>query len=358
LGLLNLLTGVFIKALLDITDENRDREETRLNSAKRRLLRLMSTLFSEFDIDKGGILDDNECNQMLEASHEYIHLLEQVGLPYEKLRFACSVADHSHYGRVFNRKDKVMTTITEGYQPIVSGRGQSHLVQGADLEELEFTTDEVPQGITEAELIDCLLTMDQPTVRGDIMQLSKTMMLTQRRVRHVERELGSVKEDIREILCLLRGDSPPSRKTEGGDSTPANSSTVVKDATPLIEPDNMKTNANSFKGDMSDQGLAEGESMVDADQFRSMASVIFERYDTDQSGTVNSPEELKQMSLNLIYKLQSLGLTHDTSDRHLVSRMDYLDSLDTDKLAEISAAGMDFDAFVEWFVRTFDVPSR
>jgi len=54
LGLLNLLTGVFLKALLDITEENKKAETERLSKAKKELLKVISAVFYEFDEDGGS----------------------------------------------------------------------------------------------------------------------------------------------------------------------------------------------------------------------------------------------------------------------------------------------------------------
>ena len=59
------------------------------------------------------------------------------------------------------------------------------------------------------------------------------------------------------------------------------------------------------------------------------------------SATINSEEELKQMCLNLLYKLKlppgGLNLAQ------------------VDNLHAISTQGLEFDEFVEWFLQTFDI---
>ena len=88
-----------------------------------------------------------------------------------------------------------------------------------------------------------------------------------------------------------------------------------------------------------------GKSVVDDENLRGAASEIFRRYDTDASGTINSVEELQQMCLNLLYKI-------DCTHGHNVHVPSVIDSLNADEIVD---RRMDFDHFVQWFVETFSI---
>ena len=67
LGLLNLLTGVFLKALMDLTEENKEKAVKKARKQKKKVLNIVSSLFRQFDLDGGGTLDEEELPLMLDA---------------------------------------------------------------------------------------------------------------------------------------------------------------------------------------------------------------------------------------------------------------------------------------------------
>jgi len=75
---------------------------------------------------------------------------------------------------------------------------------------------------------------------------------------------------------------------------------------------------------------------ADSDQpvAREAAMALFERYDLDGSGTINSPNELTQLVTNMVY---TTG-TDPMIGKGLNSKIEKMENVD-----------LDFDNFMEWF---------
>ena len=117
----------------------------------------------------------------------------------------------------------------------------------------------LPEGVMEGELLDCLLTMDQPLCRSDYFRMMK-------KLRFMENRQHRLEDNVSEILSLLK---------DGGAS-------VKVKATKVATQEPTKT----------------------VEKFTEIVHAAFARYDFDGSGTINTSEELEQLSLNLVYKLK------------------------------------------------------
>jgi hypothetical protein len=85
----------------------------------------------------------------------------------------------------------------------------------------------------------------------------------------------------------------------------------------------------------------QGNDEMDEDELDELIETYFHRYDLDESGTINSNEELQQLTTNLAFKLR-LGLTGIEIDETVGS----VGNLD-------DSNGMTLDVFAEWFKDSF-----
>ena len=222
LGLLNLLTGVFLESLMEITSERNLQADEGFKARKRKMLDLVGKLFEEFDVNQGNTLDGAELPAMLKALISHESDLEQVGLPYEKLKEACEIADYDHahrsydpatqkvYHEVYHWAPDFDADDTEG-DGVVSKlefqcahgpenvakfhaadtQGKGHLTRNEYVTEfgeasatLKKNKDGhlLPEGTMEGELIDCLMHMDEPLAKSDYFTLMKRIRLMERRL--------------------------------------------------------------------------------------------------------------------------------------------------------------------------------
>ena len=79
-GLLNLLTGVFIETLLEISRANNDEEAAKLEQQRLHMITLISAAFQATDVDGGGTLDASEVPHLLHLCKEHREALDYVGL--------------------------------------------------------------------------------------------------------------------------------------------------------------------------------------------------------------------------------------------------------------------------------------
>ena len=284
LGLLNLLTGIFLKALMDLTDENTNKQQKTRLKAKRKLLKMVGTLFKQFDEDDGGTLDDEELPKLLKECRDFQDALDVVGLPYETLAHACEVADYDHKDRLYDPEEDVHYHVE--HRPPPENINPDDLWRDSSCWEGE-NCHPLPEGVMEEELLQCLLQMDDPIVKADHFCLMK-------KVRFMDRRMQRVENDISQILCILKGDTPTSedpRLQRKGSGLRRRASTGSKGS-----------DTGSEKNPMSlATAMAAPADVVD--EFETTVRTSFERYDFDNSGTINSQEELSQLSLNLVYKL-------------------------------------------------------
>lgn len=262
LGLLNLLTGVFLKALMDLTEEARKKHGLQKSKAKAKLLKAVGALFRAFDADNGGTLDDEELPALLKRCGEFQELLDLVDLPIRKLEMACEIADYDHSKRIFDASTQQFyhdefKTLPKSLEDSDSLFRDVTCPKSMVPENVQQTS--LPEGVMEGELLDCLLTMDQPLCRSDYFRMMK-------KLRFMEKRQHWLEDNVSEILSLLK---------DGGAS-------VKVMATKVATEEPTKT----------------------VEKFTEIVHAAFARYDFDGSGTINTSEELEQLSLNLVYKLK------------------------------------------------------
>jgi len=196
LGLMNLFTGVFLQTLLEQYGKHNSRKKKLLLKQRQKLLKSVSILFRNFDVDKGGTLDVTELPSLLEACREEgtLEMLQRVGLPYEKLHRATQIADYDHSLREYDPKARV--TYEVGHRPAP-----------ADFDRAQLLTDEtnvLPEGVTEFELVDCLTRLDDPMTIGEYFALMKRMRLMDRRMRGMETCMRNMEGSMAEVLDIIQ----------------------------------------------------------------------------------------------------------------------------------------------------------
>jgi len=263
LGLLNLLTGVFLKALMDLTEEAQKKQGLQKSKAKGKLLKVVGNLFQEFDADAGGTLDDDELPILLERCTDFQEVLDLVGLPQEKLQLACEIADWDHSRRIYDASTE--TFYHEDYKPLPNSLESSDtLFRDVTCPQYRVPEEQdqmcLPEGVMEGELLECLLTMDQPLCRSDYFRMMK-------KLRFMEQRQQNVEDNVSEILELIKGGASATGKK------------AVKAS-------------KSVKQNWTDK------------EFEAIVQLAFGRYDFDGSGSIDSAEELEQLTLNLVYKLK------------------------------------------------------
>ena len=107
--------------------------------------------------------------------------------------------------------------------------------------------------------------------------------------------------------------------------------------------DERESKLNSCEN-MTASGVGEDEGLWTEENL-SQAKVLFERYDLDHSGTVNSWEEAQQITFNLLY---SFGMTvsRDEAENRMSS------------LVNVAEESMNFDQYWLWFHTTFSDQSQ
>jgi len=95
LGLLNLLTAVFIDSLLEENKRADQEKKTQMRQQKGDMIKLLESLFEVFDQDKDKTLDVRELIQVVQflGESETVDLFEQAGLDTEEIIMAIRLAD-------------------------------------------------------------------------------------------------------------------------------------------------------------------------------------------------------------------------------------------------------------------------
>jgi len=344
MGLLNLLTGVFIEALMEITKKNDFDALEALQQQRKHLITLVGGAFRQTDMDEGGTLDSSELPEMLELCEEYEDMLRFVGLDYEKMQRACAIADYSHQGRTYwlcppdpqTREEKVSVHQTK-YRPLPEPvpEGWRQMKDG-------------DEGVMEGELVDCLTNMDETMLATDYMDIMKHIRLfktfTDKKLSHLEVDLGGLSQGVEELIRLRTGKewkpssgsgkSPPvpapaailapaAAPAPAPSPSPApapaaapSEKPVSTDKTPLLPPP--PASPKSPKSPTSPKGppvvaaarsppASTPKSSVSqassAEEFDDLVEKLFDRYDLDCSGTINSSTELRQLITNLLYHM-------------------------------------------------------
>ena len=169
LGLINLLTGVFLKALIDKTQDEKDLDKMAANAAKQRMIAVISELFKKHDINQSGAIDPMEMERLLADCEQYADLLESVGLPVAKVDQICRNADWAHTGHLVEKETgRVHRLDTKGLDPITV----ENTWEGVAANEVPAKYPE--EGVLEGELVDSLLNMGLPVTERHFYTLVST----------------------------------------------------------------------------------------------------------------------------------------------------------------------------------------
>ena len=92
----------------------------------------------------------------------------------------------------------------------------------------------------------------------------------------------------------------------------------------------------------------------------SMMRELFSRYDVDDSGTINTRDELRQLVTNVMFTSKLTGPRGDLTSMMMEKVNDAYENLGSADLAATRGGcpadlNMDFEAFAAWYERTLDV---
>jgi len=327
-GLLNLLTGVFIEALMEITRANDIDKAKALAKQRANLITLIASAFKETDEDCGGTLDQDELPELLSMCNDYQDALDFVGLSYSKMERACLVADYDHEERTYWRKidpntgEDMVTVHHNRYRPPPEENTPNYylLEEGGD------------EGVMEGELVEALTKMDDSTTVADYYAIMKKIRLleksTDQSLTAIEEESDRLKEGVKELFRLSGNadwepPTKPREKSEEPELMPSQAEIMpgcaqfkpMFRAQPAdsvqVNPifiDEQPTIKTSVHPAQPAQPVANPE-MKNHGQLEKIAQAMFDRYDLDGSGTINSIVELRQLVTNLLYHVGAMPET-------------------------------------------------
>jgi len=317
-GLLNLLTGVFIESLLEMTRAQNEEEMAKKEQQRNHLISLISSAFQETDVDGGGTLDPSELPILLDLCKEYREALDFVGLSYSKMERACEVADYDHDERTYWERIDPATGEKE-----IQVHHTIHRPRPSDtvLAERGFNPcEERPDGVLEGELVDCLTEMDEPLTKADYFAIM-------RRLRRVEEDNRGLLQGIQQVLCACGGDAnwmpgQGFRNFRQETSTEQNAVRasmgahgqgpvqadvgVAKESSPLSKSVGKPAALppQTFNAPVPTITLIP-EQNEKVEEVRRISKEMFERYDLDCSGSINSVTELRQFTTNMLFTIRA-----------------------------------------------------
>jgi len=102
LGILNLLTAIFVESLAEQTKEGAVQEKKLLLAKKKALLRLVQDFFQAFDVDNNGVLDKDEIEAALVSleNPSYVQKFYESGIDIHAIKSALTFADRTGDGLV------------------------------------------------------------------------------------------------------------------------------------------------------------------------------------------------------------------------------------------------------------------
>ena len=217
IGLLALVDGLFVQSILDQTEKHRDQKAKQQRKLRQKFLATVQTLFRTFDEDKGGTLDKEEMAGLIKATtaEATSETLETVGLSVENLHKATEIADYDHSKRLYDPVSKRTYDTNNGPPPDKQG-----LLRDGTFDEGTFDEDDVdlltqwerrkgthallPEGVTEHDLLDCLLRMGDDVKLADHFAAMKRLRLIDCRLHRVEDSVHKLEGSMAEILRILK----------------------------------------------------------------------------------------------------------------------------------------------------------
>jgi len=350
LGLLNLLTGVFIEALMEITQKNDIDAAEALVRKRKHLITLVAGAFKETDEDQGGSLDETELPEMLALCEEYQAMLDFVGLSYEKMERACKIADFDHTNRTYwecNGDDEKRVMVHD----------KKHRPVPDPLPEDYVQLEDGDEGVMQGELVESLEHMDETMCALDYMAIMKRLRLyektTQERILAVEDTIYGCHVGVADLVKEY-SDNP--------DWTPPVAPAAENQAEaeplrpPVTEPESV------FKPELKQVQVSVPEpvpvpvpepepepepaaAQIENPQFveetatfkRALLEELFDRYDLDGSGKMNSTQELRQLVSNLTFQI---GVSNARSAEIVESAR---------QVSETTTINWEFEHVVSWF---------
>lgn len=315
-GLLNLLTGVFIEALMSITQRDHEQhlaeQERRLSD----LLELVSEAFVECDKDGGNLLDLVEMlgpggvyglpapGSFLGKCLSYEDMLQEVGLDYASMEKACKIAAYDLHKRRYISPAAASSGASDrcsekGMQRVYH-QDLSPLPPQFEREQEELRRPQVAadrEGVMKEELLRCLVMMREPTTLGEHYEVMQ-------RLSSLESNQKDMAAMIKRVLALL------------GEAVPLSSSNIT---TSNQDPATHMPGHPPAQSDLGADAVNEKET-----------NLLIERYDLEGSGVIDH-DTLKQLVVNMCYR------------KHLSCNMDALD-VTIDQTPDLAVSG-----FREWF---------
>jgi len=284
-GVLNLLTAVFVNALLDATEERKQEEAKKRRAEKLLNVGELEKLFASIDIDGTGMLGMEEVeNATLEFMNpKWSSLFKKLELAPGKLA-------------------KLM------------------LLFASDTSEEEGNSGE----FSYQDFLAFFSDMDEDTVQNGQWEVEAAIV-------QLKQKIDDMEEMIRSIAACTPGAKviqPPGVKSKTPQLNPqvAQKMGVANGSISPLSPAHMGLPSpvaavNTLKKSTVDEHIAK----------------MFTRYDLDGSGTINSPDELRQLVYNLAFKLELQRPEVDVAEilENLPSVSDY--------------HAMDQAAFTHWF---------
>jgi len=176
LGMMNLLTAVFVEALLLQTAKHEGNVRFKKEANRKEALALVAQAFTTFDEDGNGVLDQAELTKVNESldTAEARTTFEMLGLPADEIIRATTHA-------VENDPDGLGVM---GYQAMLERIDKMH-----DAPEKE----------------------DVWEVENKVKRLEKTSDLLVTQVHQLKTDMGSMQSDVQKVLRLLRATRSPKR---------------------------------------------------------------------------------------------------------------------------------------------------
>jgi len=168
LGMMNLLTAVFVEALLEQTASHERKTRAMKEANRQEALNLVANAFAAFDEDGNGVLDAEELAKVKEAldTIEARKMFEDLGLPVDEIIRAISQA--AEQGGMLERID---------YQEMLVRIDKMHLTPEKE---------------------------DIWQVENQITKIDEKTIALASQVQQLQTDMGQIQSDVGEILRLLK----------------------------------------------------------------------------------------------------------------------------------------------------------
>ena len=105
-GLLNLLTAVFIEALVEVSGQAEDRQEKEAHEKRSKIIESLGRLFDFYDDDRSGDLDEEEKNELMVLfdNEDFTQHLKANNISIHHAKEAIRYADRDGDGRIDQRE--------------------------------------------------------------------------------------------------------------------------------------------------------------------------------------------------------------------------------------------------------------